>query len=80
MNTVESEWKRFESAVLPPNSCPAAQRKEMRRTFYAGAQAMFNLMDRLGDGAITEQGMQLVLEGIMRELKEFAIDVQTDRA
>ena len=66
----QKQWQDFEKSVIPPNA-PAVQRQEMRRAFYAGASAMFNLTRKLGDEDVDEDEAVLVLEGLEQELAEF---------
>ena len=68
--TVLDEWLSYQSAVLPQN-CPAIQRVETRRAFYAGAQAMLALIARIDEDVPDEQGVEY-LERFRRELQGFA--------
>ena len=48
MKTIAARWGEFDSAVIP-TSAPAIQRKEMRRSFYAGFQATLSSLNELPD-------------------------------
>ena len=56
MKTIFSEWQSFERDVVPA-AAPAIQREEMRRAFYAGAQAMYALV--MGGSGRTRQRRRL---------------------
>jgi hypothetical protein len=61
---VANRWDQFCALVLPPN-CSTVQRVEMRRAFYAGAQAfqriMLDELAQLDDKAAAK--MMLAIDG-----------------
>ena len=74
------QWDQFARAVLPKR-CPDIQRKEMRRAFYAGAQAiMFGVIANLApDHEPTQEDLDMMTE-LQNELNEFAQLVKEGRA
>ena len=51
MGVISQAWTDYAVQVLPP-TCPAVQRQETRRAFYAGAVALFSsIMGILEPGA-----------------------------
>ena len=79
MNTVQEQWESFASLVIPKNA-PPVQRQEMRRAFYAGAEAMMRIQWAIGGEGISEQAGIQILEGCSDELKRFAQQVAQGRA
>ena len=77
---VAEQWGEFARQVIPANAHPL-QRKEMRRAFYAGAQAvMFRVIAALApEGEPTDEDL-LVMSDLERELSEFAEAVIEGRA
>lgn len=47
MNTIESQWKRLEALFNP--GITELQRPEMRKCFFAGAAAMYQMAMRIVD-------------------------------
>lgn len=74
------QWDSFARAVLPAN-CSTVQRQEMRRAFYAGAQAiMFKVITSLApDSEPTGEDLQMMMD-LGRELSDFAEAVKAGRA
>lgn len=77
MNTIAKEWAAFERMVLPPNA-PPIQRKEMRRAFYAGAQALLKLQYQMDN--VSEDAAMGLMSGWRDELVLFAKQVQRGEA
>jgi len=77
---IEDAWRSFERAVLTP-SAPAIQRTEMRRAFYAGAQALFTgILSMLDPGADATEADLGKMDAIQAELLAFAQSVRDGRA
>jgi len=74
------QWDEFARKVIPKNVLPV-QRQEMRRAFYAGAQALhFGVMAALTpETEPTAEDLQM-MENLERELKDFAKLVAQGRA
>ncbi len=74
-------WNLFASVAFPKN-CSAIQRKEMRRAFYAGANALLSIIitHLLGDSAANEGDQERLMKSIDDELREFASEVMKGRA
>jgi hypothetical protein len=61
------EWNRFAGRVLPPHAS-AVQRREMRRSFYAGAFALLMQCIELPE---SEERSEEFLKNIHQELLAF---------
>lgn len=79
MNTIQAQWSTFEAMVVPKNA-PPVQRQEMRRAFYAGAEAMMRIQWAIGDESISEDAGVAILEGCRDEAQRFALQVQNGSA
>jgi hypothetical protein len=78
---VKAEWETFRRDVIPAGA-PPVQIQEMRRAFYAGAHAIFQLLLRIMDPASEEPtaGDLMAVTHIDRELKEFVTAVLQGKA
>lgn len=66
-----AEWASFERLVLPARASEV-QRTEMRRAFYAGAQATFHvMMSTLTPGDEPQDADLTMLESLHAELEEW---------
>jgi len=74
MNTIAEQWVAFEVLVMPKDA-PPVQRQEMRRAFYAGAEAMLRLQYAAGDRDVSENAGVMMLEGWHDECRRFAQQV-----
>lgn len=74
MNTIAEQWAIFEMLVMPKDASPV-QRQEMRRAFYAGAEAMLRLQYVACDKGVSENGGVMMLEGWHDECRRFAQQV-----
>jgi hypothetical protein len=74
------QWNEFARLVLP-GDVSAVQRREMRRAFYAGGQAIiFRIVTALApDAEPTEADLQL-MDDLHQELNAFTRDVIAGRA
>lgn len=74
------QWDQFARAVLPVKT-PPDQRREMRRAFYAGAQAiLFRVIAAFApDTEPTTEDVQ-IMEDLNQELIDFSKDVEKGRA
>lgn len=80
-NRLQEEWNRYAEAVLPGN-CSAIQRQEMRRSFYAGAHVLFEVLTNhvsSGEGEPTVEDLQM-MKDVNDEIIEFAKAVREGRA
>lgn len=74
-------WEDFERKVLDPVTVGPAQRQEMRRAFYAGAQSFWVLaLSLLEPGEEATDADVDAMNALDRELKQFAADVRDGRA
>ena len=74
------QWDSFARAVLP-EGCPAVQRQEMRRAFYAGAEALLHgvlqVLSAEGEEATAED--LDAMANLEKELSEFVELVKKGR-
>ncbi len=77
---VAEQWDQFARGVLPRDA-PEAQRREMRRAFYAGAQAiLFRVIEAFApETEPTAEDLQ-VMRDVHDELQEFGKLIQQGRA
>jgi hypothetical protein len=78
--TLAEQWQSYEAGVIPRTASPV-QRVESRRAFYAGAQALFEILTRgASDGdEVTDDDEQLMLR-VNAEIQAFIADVKAGRA
>lgn len=74
---IAKEWDTYELEVVPTDA-PDVQRKECRRSFYAGATAFFAILQRAADGGSGNVRDSMAL--LETELGEFVDDVKRGRA
>ncbi len=79
MNTVQEKWDSFSLLVVPKDASPV-QRQEMRRAFYAGAEAMMQIQWAVGAEDISEDAGIHILEGCRSELQGFVEQVVAGEA
>lgn len=78
---MQEQWGLFCERVISPDA-PEVQKTEMRRAFYAGAQAiLFRVIVAfaLETTEPTEEDLQIMVD-LEAELKQFAADVVAGRA
>lgn len=74
------QWDSFARAALP-SGCSSDQRREMRRAFYAGAQAiMFKVIISLAPELEPTNDDLALMDNLQRELSDFAEAVKEGRA
>lgn len=79
MNTVQEQWNAFSKLVVPKDASPY-QKQEMRRSFYAGAEAMLRIQFAITEPSISENAAVEILEGLNQELTLFANEVKKGNA
>jgi len=74
------QWDQFARAVIPAGA-PPVQRQEMRRAFYAGAQAiLFRVIAAFApEEEPTPEDLQIMAD-LERELSDFAVAVKEGKA
>jgi hypothetical protein len=74
------QWDDFARRVLPISTSPT-QRREMRRAFYAGAEAiLMRVIESFApENEPTPEDVQL-MENVYQELTTFAAEVKAGRA
>lgn len=74
------QWDSFARAVFKPDT-PPIQRIEMRRAFYAGAQAiLFGVINAFAPDAEPTAEDLMVMDDLQRELNDFVEAVKQGRA
>jgi hypothetical protein len=74
------QWDQFARAVLPPGTSPV-QRQEMRRAFYAGAQAiLFKVIAVFAPDSEPTDGDLQIMQDVHEELQNFNKAVKEGRA
>lgn len=78
---VQEQWLFFREAALPANAS-SVQLQEMRRSFYAGAEALLNriILPLLTPGTEAEDADLEMLDDIQREFADFARRVKAGSA
>jgi len=79
MNTVQEQWDEFRKLVVPKDAAPI-QVQEMRRSFYAGVEAMLRIQWAIGEDSVSEDAGVAILEGIHDECQRFAQEVLGGKA
>jgi hypothetical protein len=73
--TIRKAWESFERDVVPADA-GFTQRREMKRSFYAGAHAMLHMVVHVGDDDVTEDNGVEVIKRLMNESDAFAFLVR----
>lgn len=80
--TLSSRWLEYDLRILP-RGCSDAQRTETRRAFYAGANAVFDMLIAISGRVDTDtqnEDDEKILERLGEEFIAFARDIQRGRA
>lgn len=78
--TIAEQWRSYEREVLPPTA-GQLQRQETRRSFYAGAQAMVEIvLHGVSDEPEMTDDDEQPLTRLHAELEQFAADVKRGAA
>lgn len=76
---IERQWRSFLERVLPAQA-GEVQRREMKRAFYAGAQALYGtLMGGLTPGDDVHEPDLQMMANIHDDLERFGQDVSAGR-
>lgn len=77
--TLAAQWASYEVILLA--EAGEVQRRETRRAFYAGAQALLVVMTSgLSDHAETTESDEALMASVDAELKQFVRDIEEGRA
>lgn len=79
MNSIQSQWGMFEKAVMPKDAHPI-QRQEMKRSFYAGAEAILRIQHAISDGSLSDDAAVGVIEGLHQEMIIFSGEIASGKA
>ena len=74
--TLENKWLIFAEQAIPQNAS-AIQRQGMRRSYYAGAAAMFELFRDMPQGINKEDGVAII-SALQQECIDFLSRVGKD--
>jgi hypothetical protein len=72
MNTIREQWEIFNKLVMPKDA-PHIQIREMRRSFYAGAEAMLRIQSAMVD--YSDDIAVAMLQGLHDEIELFAAEM-----
>jgi len=78
LNSIEVEWQGFAKMVFANMSPSKTQYVEMRKAFFAGAWALFNMTEEIGAPEVTEQQAVDHLEGIRTECLAYRAQLITE--
>ena len=79
-STLAAQWASYDRNVLPATAGDV-QRKETRRAFYAGAQALVEVLTHgISDAAELTTDDDALMASVDAELQQFIRDVKEGRA
>lgn len=78
MRTIADQWVDFERLVLV--NAGKVQRSEMRRAFYAGAQAVLRVTLDIAAADSSDDAGAAMLEGLHDECRRFGGEIAAGRA
>lgn len=76
---IQEEWEKFHDRVMPLGA-GEIQRRETRRAFFAGAAALFSILNRNvegGSGEPTADEMA-VMDDLSEEIQEYGRELARD--
>lgn len=71
ISLLDHQWRQFQDEVIPL-AAPELQREEMRRAFYAGAQAVLNTVNDAFSEGLPPEEVGKVLPAIGVEIDRYA--------
>lgn len=71
MKTVQQEWESFAKAAFRDLEISETQASEMKKAFFAGATAMFAMVQATGDPNVTEGQGVAHLDALQDEVVAF---------
>lgn len=80
LKSIEDEWQGFAAMVFAKMKPAANQVAEMRKAFFAGAWAMFNAVEEIGEPHVSEDESCQYLEARRAECLEFKRRLITEYA
>lgn len=80
MRTIADQWSDFDRLILRPTGAGNVQRVETKRAFYAGAQAVLNVMLEIACVDTSDEGGAAMLEGLHDECRRFGAEIAAGRA
>jgi len=79
MNRIASQFESYQEKVIP-REASETQVRETRLAFYAGASAMFAILEVIGTDRVSESESEQILMDAAQELKQFADSVSNGTA
>lgn len=74
MKTIDELWQEYRKLAAPLGA-PEREVEQHRKSFYAGAVAMFFAVTELGDDAISEDDAELQLNNFNKEIAQYIASV-----
>jgi len=71
MKTIQQEWELFAKSVFGAEDVSKVQYTEMKKAFFAGATAMFAMVQETGDPSVTEDQGAAHLDALQDEVVAF---------
>lgn len=78
LKSIEAEWEGFAKMVFAKMKPSKTQYVEMRKAFFAGAWALFNMTEEIGEPSVSEQQAVDHLESIRTECLAYRAQLITE--
>lgn len=75
MRTIQASCETYLGLVYLGKELPPAQLREVRHAFYAGAEALFKVLDDIGEDSVSEDAGVAILTGLRDEIHRYAEQV-----
>lgn len=75
MNTIQSEWDRFQKLTIPGDENPEDIRIA-RKIFYSGAAAALDIAINASSGKFTEEAGSAIVRGLLTEIESFVREIE----
>lgn len=79
MNTIQEQWDTFNADVLPPGTTDA-QRRIMRRAFYAGAMSTLHVLSAVASHDTSKAAKIAMMQGFRAEMALYAEMIERGEA
>ena len=71
MKTIQQEWELFAKSIFRGEDVSKVQYTETKKAFFAGATAMFAMVQETGDPSVTEDQGVAHLDALQDEVVSF---------
>lgn len=78
MRTVQQQWATYIALVYPGQRLSPEQLREYEYSFYAGAQAVVQILWDISGNDVSEDAGLHILEGLQQELHGYAAQMLRD--